>query len=454
MRKKPADAYAYLNDGTRVTLYHRQKLERISQDQAEESEQLDAAIGSSEALLTSLGMTLPERLQQPLRQSVEVQPIVLERWETILAEAKAATPEQVDYRTLLTPAEIDSVLKKHALIGNESSCFRSLNRFDFALAVATGVIAGMLDIFLVGIPAHPGFLGGSRSEGGWLSNVVKEKFGNLFPENVIKDLEKAYSVPFDPSTNAYLQSNVSGLGPTTHRFQSPGHDLLLGFIFGVRDILTGEFSAISKNGQLIIQQVADPLLQGERLFIRILEALRIELGHLASDVATPLGLPAPLMPLLLFLQFGKIGDKQYTIGEVARQMYRSGYDFRHFLAGSIPVIVTEIIIRLGNFIELMNNGAVYSEMSSSKLQRQLLIAHCVATLINAGKVYVTQNPLSINWAQTLVFIQYAIPELTSLLHKEALRSQLVEEEILNGYHNINNDLSILIQNQEDRSFVV
>jgi hypothetical protein len=460
MSKDSNDKQSYLDNGIRVGAYHQEIMNGISKEQIEQTNNLSDAIDSTEELLLSLGYKLPDRTKSTPSQSVKLRPDVsASGWEEILAEAKKSTPEHVDFSLLLTEREISTVLKKHSSIGSELNWFSSLDRFDFALSIVTGIIAGIIDVLLVGIPAHPGFLGGQRSEGGWLSNLVKEKTGNLFPKDKVDELEKAYGVSFDPSTNSKLQEHVAGLGPRTHRFQSPGHDPLMGFIFGVRDILTGDFTAISKDGFLIMQQVADPFLQGEHLFIRILEALKIQFGHLASDVATPSGLPAPLMPLLMFLQFGKIGKNSYTIGEVARQIYRSGYDFRHFMASSLPVMITEIIIRLGYFIRSLQTGKSLSESvpsaSSLKLKRQLLIAHSVATLINAGKVYVTQNPMAISWAQILVFLRYVMPEVAFLLYgKDAAISKMVEEEILKDYHRINNGIGVFLKTQADFVLVV
>jgi hypothetical protein len=121
---------------------------------------------------------------------------------------------------------------------------------------------------------------------------------------------------------------VAGLGPGTHRFQSLGHDPILGFLFGVKDILQGTFTAIDKTGKLIVQPVAlaDPALLTMNLF----EAIGRVFGHLQSDVATAAGLPAPLMPLFQFLQFGAFGQHGYTVGEISRIMYRSHYDFATF----------------------------------------------------------------------------------------------------------------------------
>lgn len=448
MKDEAGEKNSHLDDGIRIAVHHQRLLDDIGLSEAEQARTVSEATDASVTLLSSLGYDVPsapEPITISPKYSISPSP---KNWEELLAAAEKSTPENVDFSMLLTKREIDSVLESHAKIGNDLDWLSSIDRFDIAISLASGLIAGVMDVLLVGVPAHPGFLGSKGSEGGWLSNLMKEKTTQLFPDDKVKELEKAYRVCFDPSTNSQLNSKIAGLGPRTHRFQSLGHDPLLGFVFGVRDILTGEFSAISKDGHLVVQQVASPFLDGEAFFIRIAEAIKTQFGHLASDIATPAGLPAPLMPLLSFLQIGKIGERAYTIGEVARQMYRSGYDFRHFMAGSVPIMVAEIIVRLGYFIRAIQAGKPLSEAipsaGSRKLRRQLLIAHSAAMLVNAGKVYVTQSPLSISWAQCLVFLRYLIPELSFMLHgKEAERSRLAEEKILANYDRISEEIERL-----------
>lgn len=70
------------------------------------------------------------------------------------------------------------------------------------------------------------------SEGGWLSNVVHERFGAVLPEEGIRRLEEAYRVPYDAATSRGLSEAVPDLGPGPHRYQSLGHDPILGWIFG------------------------------------------------------------------------------------------------------------------------------------------------------------------------------------------------------------------------------
>lgn len=449
MTKQNSNSKDYLDDGTRVASHHDKLLKDVLEERKSGSVKLDSAIKTSEDLLILLGRDLPEHNTDIKVVGEHTTITSIKPWDVILEEARQATPTNVDFSMLLTPEEIDLVYKRYAKIGNELSWFSSLDRYDWAIAVASGLVAGVLDILLVDLPKHKGFLGSKGSEGGWLSNLIKEKLGNLFPDDKIHALEKAYKVAYDPSTNVNLETPVPGLGPRTHRYQSLGHDPLLGFIFGVRDIIYGEFTGIGSNGHLIIQNITDPLLSEETFFVRIAEALKMHIGHLASDVATPAGLPAPLMPLLSFLQFGKIGNSSYTIAEVGRQMYRSGYDFRHFMAASIPVMLIEVMVRLGYFIRSVMAGKSLVDSipvaSDLKLRRQLLVAHSTAMLVNTGKVYFTANPLAISWPQVLAVLRYLLPELTyQIFGKEAALSQMVEDQILRDYHTLNFDTDQLL----------
>ena len=84
-----------------------------------------------------------------------------------------------------------------------------------------------------------------------------------------------------------------------------------------------------------------------------------------------------------------------------------------------------------------------------------MIANSVAMLINAGKVYITKNPLAISWPQALAFLRYAMPEVAFVLYgKEAAKSKMVEDEIMNDYHRINGRLNAFIESHEDFVLIV
>ena len=181
--------------------------------------------------------------------------------------------------------------------------------------------------------------------------------------------------------------------------------------------------------------IDDPAILTMNLF----EAIGRVFGHLLSDVATPAGLPVPLMPLAQFLQFGEIGRHGHTVGEISRIMYRSHYDFRHFLAMSLSPILIEVIVRLCYFAKRRQEGCSVSQSMpfelqgaepKPKLRTMLFSAHLMATAANAGKIALGQNPLLINFSQWVAFFGYAVPQIHwALVGKENARAQFVQQAL-------------------------
>lgn len=440
------------DDGVlRALIFQKQRADVLGDLQHEQARAAENAISTTEALLRSIGVAPPQRVvSSTLRQVPQLRP-----WHEILEEARAETPANISFADLLTVEEIQSVVREHRELEAELSALHEFDSSDWIVSGVAGVLAALVDIFLVQVPRHSGFLGSKASKGGWLSNVVKERIGHVVPADKIHALEREYPVSYDPSTSATLTKRVPGLGPGTHRFQSLGHDPILGWIFGVRDLLSGELSAMGKDGSWVVQATAEPFVASEHLFMRVFEALRVVGGHLLSDVATARGLPAPLMPLLLFLQKGHIGKHGYTVGEVARQMYRTGYDFRHFLASSIPVLLAECIVRIAFFAKSIHSGASLADAvplaHAPRLRSQLLLAHSVATAVNAGKVYVTSNPLAVSWSQWLAFFRYLLPQLHWLLvGAERDRRRFVQARMDEGWKSIEAENKALWRRARER----
>ncbi len=157
----------------------------------------------------------------------------------------------------------------------------------------------------------------------------------------------------------------------------------------------------------------EPAELGLALFVKLVEAFRAVGAHMLSDIDTPAGLPPPLFVLSQFFQTGTICGR--NIADVARAMYRSGYDFRHFLAGGITVALTEVIVRTAWIVRELSEGknliASLPTAGNPRLRNGLFLAHAVTTAMNAGKVTVTRCPLAIHWAQWLAFFGYLIPQL-------------------------------------------
>ena len=177
-------------------------------------------------------------------------------------------------------------------------------------------------------------------DSGVVNNWIDDRIKNFYSQKEIDALEKKYWVPYDASTNVGLDRPIEGLNPKTHRLSSFGHDPILGFYYGVKDILNGTFTAINNAGEVIVQ--ARPNANTSHT---LFEAIAIQFGHLRSDLSTPAGLPIPFMGQLMRLEgHSSINGLSYPM--LFKAMYLKGYNFSHFIAMGIPCLMIEVIVRI------------------------------------------------------------------------------------------------------------
>lgn len=253
---------------------------------------------------------------------------------------------------------------------------------------------------------------------------------------------KESKVAFDAQDNRHTKIRVEGLSAYYHRLLQLGHDPVLGFVFGVADILTGRMTTIDKTGRIVSQVMEN---YADRKEADIFAALAKQIAHFKSDVTTSMGLPVPLMGLFNLLQFGSIGEEEQTIAEIVQGMYYEGYDFIHFCSMSIQTMLVEVIVRIGYAVKRIKEG--YSVKDSipfslnrekhPKLETMLFVGHSAVTAVNSGKVYFTQNPMAINYPEWIAFAKYSYCQLKWVLFvKPELKDQYVRGKINEELHNI------------------
>lgn len=411
-------------DEERVVGAQARDLKALRGDSQATADRLNNDIKRAEALFARLGASVPTH-----RPTSPTQPTQITAPPTF--EHLAATaPQGTGLQDALDEGEIEAVLTRLHAAGRKADSEAALDRWDWTIAAVAGLLAGAADLVLVGLPQNP--ITRLGADGGPLSNSVRAAFKRVLPPDTVASLEKAYPVPYDRADNSKLGQVVAGLGGMSHRFQALGHDPLLGWLFGVRDVLAGTFTAIGRDGVLIVQKVAEGSA-GQHVFSGLLDAFGRVGGHMLSDVSTPMGLPAPLLPLAQFLQFGSFGPEGYTIAEVVRRMYLQGYDFRHFVAGGLTTAIVEVIVRGSWVARRLSEGsslkAALPDAGIARLRRQLLLAHATAAAVNAGKIAVLQNPLALNWAQWLSLLRYLGLELAHSLRTSAVRAA-AEDKLL------------------------
>ena len=363
----------------------------------------------------------------------------------MLAEAVLNVGTGNNLESLFTEEELKRNRQEILQLNAEFNQLHKLDKYDVAICASAGILSGVIDLLLVGIPQKtPDGL-----KGGPLSNYVRDWFDKKFPEDEMEKLanSKVSKVPYDAQDNRNTTEYVQGLSAYYHRLLSLGHDPLLGLLFGVMDILTGRMTTIDKTGKIVSQVMEN---YADRKESDVFAAIAKQIIHFKSDITTSMGLPAPMMALFNLLQFGSIGEEEQTIAEIVQGMYFEGYDFIHFCSMSIPVMITEVVIRVGYGIKQIKEGNTIKESIPFSLNREkhpklatmLFIGHSAATAINTGKVYFTKNPMAINYPQWIAFAKYSYSQLKwVLIEKPELRdayvSGKINEELKEVYDEVN-----------------
>ena len=418
-----------------VLAYQNQTLKAIK---AIDKDALEVRITESEDLLRSLGYGLP---QNSTLAAVQRKPVmVVPSWENLCLEAEKVVGSDCPLESIFTPEELSSNSAAIRQLNDEFNALHRLDKFDIAISAVAGLVGAAVDILMVGIP-HKTPAGLSA---GKLSDYIRAEFEKRFPEEEMEKLanSKVSKVPFDAQDNRHTTEYVNGLSAYYHRLLSLGHDPLLGFVFGVFDILTGRMTTIDKQGK-IVSQVME--VYSDRKESDIFAALAKQVIHFKSDITTSMGLPAPLMGLFNLLQFGSIGEAEQTIAEIVQGMYYEGYDFIHFCSMSVPVMLVEVIVRLGYAFKRIKEGFSVKDsipfsldrLKHPKLETMLFIGQAGAAAINAGKVYFTKNPMAINYPQWIAFAKYSYSQIKWMLtEKPELRDKYVSGNLYEEFSTV------------------
>ena len=403
------------------------------------SEQMKTNIADTESVETSISSA--ERRAQALSDAIGVRAEPVTRLAAVSPEPTHPRSDDLpdlDWAAVVRDARrrlqangnedatIDDLLPDDVVrdierrLGGDFRIKTRLDRYDVAAMVVAGTVAGLTDFFFVRIPTDMTYplRSGLTQEGSPITTWLR---GLSVPHN--EKLSSWAKVGYDRVNLTDTGYKVDGLGGLTHRYQTLGHDPLLGLVFGVIDILRGRMTAIDRHGVLLYvpgmkAPVDNPLL-----------ALTIELAHLVSDMCTPMGIPPPGWTALGAAQVGSIGPDNLTVAQVAKLMYLRGYDLRHFLTQTLSVAAAELALHLYWFLRealdedwaatverewalrdltssLDDRGTIRRLGLHPRYEALALGTHALGAAANAGKIAVAQgNPLALNYAQWVRFFQ-------------------------------------------------
>ena len=430
-------------------------------------DRIESSISSSEVLLKALGYS-DDLKNIALCTQKEVQRIlVIRTFDELLLEANRKFPNEIQLSEIFTDSELSIQNNYINQLYSEFDAIHKLDIIDILIPTIAGILSGAVDCALGGfIKSSDG-----RNIPGSMSDYISSQFNKYLPKEKIKYLETIAKVPYDALNydnkgNVIVEHIVEGLSPVFHHLVSLGHDPILGFLYGVLDLMRGSNTTIDFNGKFVVQFIdgfSDKKAQN------LFESITKVFLHMISDVNGSsnakndgMGLPVPFMALFNGVEFGKVGSND-SISELVKSMYYQGYDFRHFCSMSIPVMISEVIVRVSYFVKRLSEGYSLSDslpitlnhIHKPKLGTMLFIAHSSSVAINTGKVIFTKEPLNINYAQWLAFARYTVKQIKWVLHdKPNYRHRFVMGVLNEQWDTIYGNLNEFWIEYSDKSTVV
>jgi len=158
-------------------------------------------------------------------------------------------------------------------------------------------------------------------------------------------------------------------------------------------------------------------LEGNNLVSKLFAGTANWLGHCMSDIAGSsgsrgkgeghigAGLPVPFTEFLQLCDFGRFPDEKghyQSFATVMTEVYERGYDVRHGVATSVPVIVNELLVRMVyTFKKHFYEGKIWQESMPIKkdltLNRMLTVGTGSLCLVDFGQAAVT------SWGNWVLF---------------------------------------------------
>ena len=438
------------------------------------------------------------KIKKPVQNIEKLKSIEINNdWETYLqkienyAEKNEINFSRDPFKDLLSPDEKKEIIQKinddYKLQG-KANC----DKWDYIFAASSGVIAGFVDSFFVGMP-------GKSKLGDWTNiqaDKLVEKFskviykadqnhikkmlrkgsikkasdycpnGEILPQkepdgiaSSIGYLEKRFKIPYDARFAKDLQGAEGNISfrPSDHHLKSIGHCLdIVGLFFSILDQFTGKTTIIS-NGRIARYENNSSgfELQGKNFFEKIVFGVINWIGHIISDIAGSsgtrghkgrigVGIAPPFFEFFQLCDFSSINIKAdtKTLAGFTSSMYQNGYDMRFIVAQAIPVALNEVLIRLfwsikrHYYHKLEWENCIPLKLSNKpELRRMLLAGHGCLCLVDTADAAIRSKgeimnfALHINSVALVKFSKLGFQEIRALYDKDALNIEELELDL-------------------------
>jgi hypothetical protein len=356
---------------------------------------------------------------------------------------------------LLSPEDIAAIDKRldDDFVYKNAKC----DKYDYMIAGTAGILGAIIDIFFVGAPGE-GCLTQASDKA---TDRAVEKFASFVgwdgaregkdpTKSAIAFLERKYRVNYDHRHGADV-GQAFRMSTRNHHIKSLGHwPDLIGLFFSILDQFSNTAHFVH-DGKIIKINTDNAELIGGNFIAKVFAGFVNWLGHLFSDVAGSSGaqgrgsgIPIPFFGLLPFVNIGEFGQYRQSFATVCVQVFEQGYDFRHGLAMSIPVIVTELLIRVMFFVKqhFYHKKSLKESIpkdSIPELRRMLLVGQGTLCIFDAGDAAMRSGGEAIQFLLRTNLIAWtrfgflALKELNAFINKGKINFELIDAQIDKEY---------------------
>lgn len=390
----------------------------------------------------------------------------LESGTVVTGKAATERPKQASFSNFLSRDEIQAINRSFSESLNQKV---ACDRLDYALACACGIISGLIDILLVKTP-HEGIIGETTDQmfdKAVIALAGKKKNGEERSiASAIAFFENKAKVTYDQAKTQEITKHLADgftdtikhLSTQNHHAKSLSH---YPDIFGLISSICNQFTNTSTfldtgKGRITIINGSDSTLelQGNTLPAKIFSGFVNWLFHCISDVAGSsgnrgpgagpgTGLPIPFTEFFQFCNFGKLKNEKgqnQTIATVMVKVYEEGYDLRHGVSTSVPVLVNDLLLRAvfvikQHFYEDVSWTDLLRKKNEDKLQRMISVGTGALCLLDLSEAAIT------SWGNWVVFFSHlnisawnrlaiqGVKELHILSDREMHNIEMIESEI-------------------------
>ena len=340
-----------------------------------------------------------------------------ERVDSIVRSQMLARP--VRYEDFLSEGKLEEIALEYSQALNKGV---DCDALDYALSAACGLVSGIVDVIFVGTPGEG--LAGNATDNLFDAVVVrfakslKDDNGNPLwnpkPGNennvasAIGRLEQVFKVGYDQVKSADTAGVIKNMLPKNHHAKSASHyPDFIGLIASICNQFTDTSTFFdSNNGQIaIVPGTGNGVeLIGKTLTAKVFAGTINWFGHCMSDVAGSsgasgrgTGLPLPFWEFFELCNFGKFPNEKgqwQSFATVMTQVYEQGYDLRHGVSTTFPVLINELLVRAVYTIKRhFGAGVPWSEClpvgKCPELQRMLTVGVGSMCLIDLGHAAAT-----------------------------------------------------------------